>query len=161
MKLRHIQAIAARAESLSDEERLAFQRELIADHEAIITLPELEARLPEMRRAAARALYRSLEAELAKYPSGIGYSPVSGAAAIARKPTADAARESLFATPWLMLRAKIEHFRDVRRDANGRIVRDDAWTAKRKAFLEMKAKQASIRNANIQKKLSDLDGEVA
>ena len=156
MNVADVKAAVARTSSMTTPDKLAFQAALIKDHEDIITMEQLKANFATMEKPVRRAIYIRLEEEVKKYPGLVPYSTHSAAAAFAGKPTPEGANESLLATPYLMLRAKVEMFRGLKRGQDGKLIRDEAWKAKRADYLQRKAAINDRRNQRIAAKLADL-----
>jgi hypothetical protein len=131
MDLKEIQAFHAIRGTKKPAEVKAFSDKLIADHDAIITYPDLLEVLKKdesgehvTEKADRKALYAALERETAKYPAGVVY------------------QDPLFGKPFLALRAKMEAFRGLFRDRNGEIIFSEA---DRKTRIEnLKARIADV-----------------
>lgn len=104
MQLKDVQAFHRTIAISTTQEKADFSKRLMALHDGVISYDDLVARLPTMDKAEAKALYAKLEEQAALYPAAVVYT------------------DPVFGKPYLCLRAKIEHFRGLKRDIDGRIL---------------------------------------
>jgi hypothetical protein len=101
MDVTEAKAFAAIAKSRTPEEIKAFSAQMLADHDAIVRYDFLRDNIEKMEKPVRQALYKRLEAELAKYPGMVRHE------------------DPVFGKAFLGLRAKIGLFRGVKWDRNG------------------------------------------
>jgi hypothetical protein len=96
---------AALRGSMSEADKEAFRLALLADHDAIVRYDWLKDNLPHLPKEKAREIFNKLklEAEGGKYPP-----------AVVRE-------DDLYGRPFYGLRAKLEIFRGLKRDADGKL----------------------------------------
>ena len=94
---------AALRASHSPEDIEKFHLALLADHDAIARYDWLKDNLPHLPKEQAKAIYAKLDAEQAKYPGMV------------------VREDALFGRAYYGLRAKLEIFRGVKRDADGKL----------------------------------------
>lgn len=102
-----------------------FHLALLADHDAIARYDWIKDNLPHLPKAEAKKLYARLEGELPKYPGMV------------------VREDPLFGRAYYGLRAKLEIFRGLKRDADGKIRLPEAKRKEEIARLTAKA-QAMI-----------------
>jgi len=142
MDLKSIQNFFKRRHDATDKEKAEFSAQLEAAHDNIITMEALERDFDSMDKAKRKALYEKLEKEATKYPMAV------------------ARHDELFNKPFLSLRAKMEYFRGVKRDENGKILRSKEWYADRKALLLTKRADSEARIKNIDEELAGIAKEL-
>lgn len=138
--------------SASDMEMAAAR--LVGAHDEIITHEELAEHLAKdedgkhvVEKAERRATYAQLNAESAKYPGMVPH------------------HDPLFGAPYLSLRAKMEAFRGVQRDATGKIKLTPAQRTERIASCRAKIAEMLGPDADLSQtygpKIEGLKSEIA
>lgn len=128
-----IQAFHANRGAMSEDDKVQITRALVASHDEIIPADKIENLLATGDKLARRSIYTSLETESKKYPFMVAHEdPVLGGG-------------------FLSLRAKMEAFRGIKRDALGKIVRTPEWRAARIAELNGKIVEVLGPNPDLSK----------
>jgi hypothetical protein len=100
-------AIGATRSGLTLDQKRAASAALMADHEAILPAASYEDFIKNAPKEERRRIYKMLEEEIPKYPAVTAY------------------HDDIFGKPFLALRAKMEAFRNLRRDKLGKIILSD------------------------------------
>jgi len=141
IEIQDVKDFCGRINTATEDEKADFARRMQAAHDGIITYDALLIRFPGMDKPSRQKLYKKLEAETFKYPGLVPSThPLHPA--------------------YISLRNKLGHFRGIKWDAEGKIIRSKEALLARKGMLEAKKADNLNRNKNIEAELEVIKKEL-